>query len=60
MSYMIFQEQWYLAYQDGACDDVRYETEQEAKAALKKLGKLGGRGICVMSKIIPVYKIEKL
>lgn len=59
MTYTILKTEWYLALQDGPADNDRYETEAQAKAALKKLGK-DGRGICVMAQTYPIYAIRKL
>lgn len=30
--------EWYLAFQDGPADNRTFETEEEAKAAWKKMG----------------------
>ncbi len=60
MTYIIQKLEWYLSYQDGAATNERFDTEKEAKLALKKLGREGGRGICITSRITPIYNVEKI
>lgn len=43
----IYRE-FYLGYQDGPVNDVKYETLKTAEAALKTFSKLERKGICVM------------
>jgi hypothetical protein len=46
----MYETKWYHAYQDGPADNVEYDTEEEAKTALKKIRKDLRRGTCVMSR----------
>lgn len=45
----MWETYWYLALQDGRDSDTDYDTEEEAKAALKKIPKEFRRSMCVMS-----------
>lgn len=50
MVLQIIEIKWYLAFQDGPADNEEYNTEAQAKAALKKVSPSLRRSMCIMSR----------